>query len=198
MMTGTGRLGRPREERVDESLAAAVRELLTRMEYPKVTVDAIAARAGVGKPAIYRRYRSKADLVLSVMLRRPESASPDTGTLRTDLAVLMERMYRDLSSPLAVSALPGLLADVAADSELSQRFDDLVTCERDTVVRLCGSAVARGELPQMPDTDLVHALMVGPVLLRSLTTRPPVSPRQLRGHVEGLVRALGLVDRNAM
>src|SRR5690606_19250929 len=62
------RVGRPREERVDAALATAVRQLLIEFGYQKLTVDLIANRAGVGKPAIYRRYRSKAELIFGVVV----------------------------------------------------------------------------------------------------------------------------------
>ncbi|MER6942860.1 TetR/AcrR family transcriptional regulator [Nonomuraea sp. NPDC000554] len=160
----TTRSGRPREGRVDEAIAAAARELLAEQGYAQLTVDAVAARAGVGKAAIYRRHATKQGMIFSaVMHDLALVAPPDAGSLRADLAALTGEIVATLAVP-AADAVPGLLADVHADPALAAAFTStFVAAERACVTEVLDRAVARGELPSRPDPVTVHALLLGPI-----------------------------------
>ncbi len=182
-------VGRPRESRIDQALAAATRALLAEIGYANLTVDAIAARAGVGKAAIYRRHATKQELVFAAAihdldLQRP----PDTGALRTDLAGLIGDIINTLSNPVAAAAVPGLLADITADPAMTARFQQsFIALERKYLVEVLNRAAARGELPNPPDPDLVHALLLGAVFARLFLLGHDVD--NLADQLAGLVTA---------
>ncbi|GAA0933745.1 TetR/AcrR family transcriptional regulator [Nonomuraea longicatena] len=156
--------GRPRDGRVDAAIATAARELLAELGYAQVTVDAVAARAGVGKAAIYRRHSTKQEMIFAALVHDLElSGTPDAGSLRADLAALTREIVASLSGPPA-GLVPGLLADVHADPALAARFvSTFVGAERACVSEVLDRAVARGELAHRPDAAVTHALLLGPI-----------------------------------
>ncbi|WP_414939541.1 TetR/AcrR family transcriptional regulator [Amycolatopsis sp. cmx-11-51] len=158
--------GRPREAGIDDAVREAVRTLLTETGYQRCTIDAVATRAGVGKAAVYRRWRSKAELVFAAVIH-PEDLEPpeDTGSLRGDVAAVLEVIESFLDGAELRQALPSLLADVRADPVLEARFGEVfLGRERDYLVLMLDRGVARGELSRRPDPALVHAMLLGPVL----------------------------------
>ena len=156
--------GRPRDREIDRSIVRATRELLSERGYSGLTVDAVAARAGVGKAAIYRRYATKQEMIFSVVVRGMDDELPaDAGSLRADLTALCQHMAGQLgSAPSDVLSL--LLADIYADASLANRFTNTYLArERLAVTDLLQRAVARQELATMPDPAIVHALLAGPI-----------------------------------
>src|ERR671939_1915888 len=86
--------GRPRDPSRDGVIRAAILLLLADVGYGALTMDAAASEAGVGKATIYRRWRTKQDLVVDTIaeLNREEAGAPDTGSLEEDLRVLLRRL----------------------------------------------------------------------------------------------------------
>lgn len=164
MTTRKQRGGRPRDSRIDHSVLEATRTLLASSGYTRLTVDAVAAAAGVGKPAIYRRHPSKAALVFAATVHPPEfSPPPDNGSLRADLRAMVRTTYGILSSQPTREVGAHIMAEVATNPELSERFrETLLAAERDQVTLLLDRAVARGELTSRPDTLLLNCLLTGP------------------------------------
>lgn len=124
--------GRPRDPRIDGAVLRATAELLAETGYPGLLVSAIAERAGTSKPAIYRRWPSKAHLVHEAVFPiGAATAVPDTGSLAADLREMVCRTIAFLSAPAARAALPGLVGEMAADPSLHaallERFADLIT-----------------------------------------------------------------------
>ncbi|WP_280382532.1 TetR/AcrR family transcriptional regulator [Nocardia wallacei] len=156
--------GRPRDSRVDHAIAAAVRSLLDEQGYTTLTVDAVAARAGVGKAAIYRRYATKQEMIFAALLHDLSEEPPaDTGSLAGDITALTTQFGERLTRT-AAEVLAGLLADIHADPALGDRFTETyLAVERSIVTVLLDRAVARGELPTRPDPALVHTLLLGPL-----------------------------------
>ncbi len=111
--------GRPRDPRIDDAVVRATVELLAETGYPGLLVSAIAERAGTSKPAIYRRWPSKAHLVHEAVFPiGAATAIPDTGSLPEDLREMVRRTMAVLTTPAARAALPGLVGEMAADSTL--------------------------------------------------------------------------------
>jgi AcrR family transcriptional regulator len=164
-------LGRPRDKRIDSAVLHATVELLGRTGYADLSVDAIARRAGTSKPAIYRRWPSKAHLVHEAAFPIGDATElPDTGSLAGDIQEMVRRTVAVLTSPAARAALPGLVAEMAADltlhAALLERFGDILF--RGLTDRL-DDAVARGEVrPDVTAADLVEVL-AGPTFLALLT-----------------------------
>ncbi|NUW42533.1 TetR/AcrR family transcriptional regulator [Nonomuraea rhodomycinica] len=157
-------LGRPRDSRVDEAIATAARQVLAEQGYARLTVDAVAARAGVGKAAIYRRHATKQQMIFAAVMHDLDLATPpDTGSLATDLAAITRDILAALATP-PPGVVPALLADVHADPAMAAAFArTFVRAERDCVTEVLERAVARGELPRLPDPATVHALLLGPI-----------------------------------
>ncbi|KQH81304.1 TetR family transcriptional regulator [Mycobacterium gordonae] len=164
-------LGRPRDPRIDAAVLDATVELLAETGYPGLLVSAIARRAGTSKPAIYRRWPSKAHLVHEAVF--PIGAAteiPDTGSLRQDLREMVCRTMEVLSTPAARAALPGLIGEMATDptlhAALLERFSGLIG---GGLSDLLGKAAARGEVrPDVTAPELAEAL-AGVTLLGLLT-----------------------------
>ncbi|MFC9898053.1 TetR/AcrR family transcriptional regulator [Nocardia sp. NPDC127579] len=156
--------GRPRELRVDTSIAQAVVAVLADHGYAGLTMDAVATRAGVSRAAIYRRYANKQEMAFTVLLHDlDESAPADSGSLRGDLCALTEEIAAQVSAS-GPDTLHGLLADIRADPALNERFaTTYLSVERGIIATLLDRAVERGELARRPDPGVVQALLLGPL-----------------------------------
>ena len=140
--------GRPRDPRIDGAVLRATVELLAETGYPGLLVSAIAERAGTSKPAIYRRWPSKAHLVHEAVFPiGVATALPDTGSLPEDLREMVRRATAFLTTPAARAALPGLVGEMAADptlhSALLERFAGIIG---GGLADLLERAAARGEV----------------------------------------------------
>jgi AcrR family transcriptional regulator len=157
----TVEIGRPRDKRIDSAVLRATVELLGETGYAELSVDAIARRAGTSKPAIYRRWPSKAHLVHEAVFPIGDAtALPDTGSLAGDVREMVRRSAAFLTTPAARAALPGLVGEMAADTTLHaallERFSDILS--RGLTARL-DDAVARGEArPDATAAELVEAV----------------------------------------
>ena len=166
-------IGRPRDPRIDNAVLTATATLIRQRGYADVSIDAIAAAAGTTKPAIYRRWPSKAHLVHeAVFVGADLHGLPDTGAMARDVREMLRRMVAAFTTPTARAALPGLMGEIAADSTLHAAllsrfapvFDDLGT-------RL-ETARRQGEIRDDVDVtgvlELLTGVVLGTVLLRSV------------------------------
>jgi AcrR family transcriptional regulator len=165
--------GRPRDPRIDGAVLRATVELLAETGYSGLLVSAIAERAATSKPAIYRRWPSKAHLVHEAVF--PIGAAteiPDSGGLCDDLREMVRRTMAVLTTPAARAALPGLVGEMAADptlhSALLERFGDIIT---GGLAERLERAAARGEVRGGITAAELASAMAGITLL-SLLTRP--------------------------
>lgn len=164
-------VGRPRDSRIDSAVLRATVELIGETGYAELSVDAIARRAQTSKPAIYRRWPSKAHLVHEAVFPLSDATElPDTGSLAGDVREMMRRTVAVLTTPAAIAALPGLVGEMAADQTLHtallERFGDILA--RGLTERL-HDAESRGEVrPGVTAADLAEAL-AGITVLALLT-----------------------------
>ncbi|WP_434445977.1 TetR/AcrR family transcriptional regulator C-terminal ligand-binding domain-containing protein [Lentzea sp. E54] len=151
---------------MDEAITTAARELLAEVGYAGLTMDAVAARAAVGKAAIYRRYATKQEMVFAAAVHGTTlDVPPDTGSLEGDLTALARVIVGHLSNPAASAALLSLLGEIGADPAPAERFARaFVEPERAGNAELLERAVRRGELTRTPDVDLFHAVFGGAIL----------------------------------
>jgi AcrR family transcriptional regulator len=154
-------LGRPRDPRIDSAVLRSTVDLLGETGYAALSVDAIARRAGTSKPAIYRRWPSKAHLVHEAVFPIGSGTElPDTGSLAGDVREMVRRTVAVLTTPAARAALPGLVGEMSADltlhAALLERFGDILS--RGLTERLA-KAVARNEVrPDVTAAELTEAL----------------------------------------
>ncbi|MGW6708375.1 TetR/AcrR family transcriptional regulator [Streptomyces sp. NPDC054956] len=150
---------------MDDAIRDAVRELVPEVGYAALTMDAVAARARVGKAAIYRRHASRGELVFSALVHgREPQPLPDTGSLLGDLTALAHLILGIFSDPVVAAATPGLLADLKQQPDIAARFQEtFIAGERAQVANLLERAFVRGELAARADPALVHATVLGTV-----------------------------------
>jgi AcrR family transcriptional regulator len=170
--------GRPRDPNVNEAILNATRALLLDVGYAGLTYEAVAARASVSKPTIYRRYPNKTALVFEAVFGQTKSRSvPDTGNLVDDLREAYGWAVEEFGSPEAIAALPGLMADLTANAELAQFVRVLVIePEYERVRGVLESAQRRGEIRSDADLTLAIDAFTGTALARVLLLDRPVDP----------------------
>jgi len=196
--------GRPRDERAHQLILDATLELLWEVGYAAMTIEGVAAHAGVGKTTIYRRWPSKGALVVEAISGPicPIATGkwtihlgplPDTGSLRGDLLTFVERVNYAFNAPLASRTLPGLAADLAADTDLARAYREaVVKPKRLRIAEVLQRAKARGELHAAADVELLCDLLVGPLLYRALLTGEPVDHAAAEALVDSVLRGLGM------
>ncbi|MFB8393539.1 TetR/AcrR family transcriptional regulator [Streptomyces yangpuensis] len=157
--------GRPRDPRSHEAIVGAVNELLAEVGYAATSIGAVAARAGVGKDTVYRRWRGKPELVFEAVFTTTDLApTPDTGTLAGDLTALLQGLVEEFEAPAAAAALPGLLADFAADPVLRTRIrDHFLAPSKQRLAAVFERAAERGEIGSDTPVDLVLDTLAGAV-----------------------------------
>jgi len=164
------RAGRPRDPRIDRAVLRAANDLVRQHGYADLTIAAIAEAAGTTKPAIYRRWPSKAHLVHEAVFPSGENTSlPQTGSLSDDLREMLRRTAAAFSEPAARAALPGLLAEISADRSLHtallERFQDGVWgALRQRLVE----AAERGEVRSGVDPAALLETIAGATLMALL------------------------------
>jgi AcrR family transcriptional regulator len=159
--------GRPRSQEIDDAVRDALTDLLPRVGYSGLAIERVARQAGVGKPAIYRRWRSKAEMVFAVVFHDVDLPQrPDAGSLLGDLQSVLRDLMASFARPMARLVLPGLIGDLAGDPELVARFAETFNAtERARITELLERAVLRGALEALPDPAEVHMMLIGPVFI---------------------------------
>ena len=113
------RPGRPRSEEAHEAILTAVIELLPEHGLKGLTIEAVAAAAGVGKTTIYRRWKTKNELIVAALAGvRPDAAPPDSGSLAGDLAAMVALQRGRLKDSSLPRVMPGVLGEAMDDPEL--------------------------------------------------------------------------------
>ncbi|MEU9716858.1 TetR/AcrR family transcriptional regulator [Streptomyces sp. NPDC047976] len=196
MPNPTPRMGRPRDSQIDSTVLRAARELLAEVGYAGVTMDAIAARASVGKAAIYRRFRSKAELLFASAVHGMDiEPPPDTGSLRGDVRAMAGLALERLSTPAARMLTPALMVEMSRDPALVARFQGtFITQERRDLTAILERAEKRGELPVPLDPTVAHLLLGGPLFLALFAFHLPVDETLLDELAS--VIAAGLIARS--
>ena len=171
-----GRGGRPRDPSRDGAIRAAILQVLAESGYGGLTMDAVAAAAGVGKATIYRRWRTKADLVADAVteLSSMSIEAPDTGSLEGDLRVVLRWLVGAINGPLGVATL-SLLSALPHEPGLRAAFrNGPLDVWRGTFRQVWENAEARGEVRQSMTGTAVAATASAPILQRWLLSGEPV------------------------
>jgi AcrR family transcriptional regulator len=172
-----------------EKIRSATLELAQELGFAKLSIEAVAARAGVGKHTIYRRWPSKGALFLDAVLSSHEAALeyPDTGDivadLREQILAAVELLGRPPLGPLYRSLLGEAQHDAAVSAALNERF--IAPQTQRTIARL-EKARDRGQLSPDLDLELAMSILSGPIYFQFLITAEPVT----RDYVDGLLAAL--------
>jgi AcrR family transcriptional regulator len=184
--------GRPRSEEAHEAILTAAVALIREVGYDTVTMEGIAAKAGVGKATVYRRWKDKETLVIEAIGRIVAAFPvPDTGTLRGDLQALLRialGMYRD---PASGALLSGLVAAMARSERIAQAIrGGFVGTWLETVRAVLERAAARGDLRAGVDAGFASDLLSAPFFYRFLLTGEPVDEPLAARVVDAVMRAI--------
>lgn len=170
------RAGRPLDPRRDEAILAAALELLGEVGYDQVSMDAIAGRAGVSKATIYRRWDSKATLVVDAIKSRHKDQPTivDTGDVRSDLLTGLRAMTTSIYEQ-DLGLMGGMLCAMRSDAELARLMrEQMINGKREASRAWTKRCITRGQLPPDTDDDLLHEIAPAMVLMRLMVTSEPV------------------------
>jgi AcrR family transcriptional regulator len=176
-LAGGVQRGRPRSPEADRAILAATLNLLAERGLAAMSIEEIAARAGVGKATIYRRWSSKGLLALDAFVTsfREQQPQPDTGTLRGDLIAALTSWVRAVTETPMGQMLTGLIAEAQHDQELRAAWRDRVIEPLRVQHRIMlDRAIARGEIPASTDQDVVLDLFFGVAQHRLLLGHHPL------------------------
>lgn len=188
----TSRRGRPRDPAVDAAiLDAAVVEIIER-GMGGLSMEAVAARAGVAKTTVYRRWASTADLALDAM--RSVQAVPDdppAGTVRDQLTWLLDHVRRSWNDPRYAAMMRRAVAD-------ANTHPDAYRAGRERLIRptmrrmdaVIARGVDEGVIRRDVDPDWVRRMLVSPILAAAFTLQPGVTRAQIAAHVDLVLRGV--------
>jgi AcrR family transcriptional regulator len=184
-------MGRPREARADRAILQAALELIAERGVYEFRTEDVAARAGVGKGAIYRRYGSKDELVTAAIgvLVSEEIVVPDTGSTRDDLFLLMREAVELYRSSLAGRLMPNLIGAIAQKPELARAVrDGFLAGRRAALSEVLRRGIERGDLRADLDLELALDVLGGPLFYRLLVTGGPLDEQLAEGVPDLILR----------
>ena len=172
-----GRGGRPRDPSRDGAIRSAILAVLAESGYAGLTMDAVAATAGVGKATIYRRWRTKSDLVADAVadLSASSMTLPDTGSLEGDLRLLLHGLVSAVNGPLGAATL-SLMSALPHEPALQDAFRSGPMDLWSVMYRqVWARAVERGEVDEGVPGSAISSSASAPILQRWLFSAEPVT-----------------------
>ncbi|KNB50978.1 TetR/AcrR family transcriptional regulator [Streptomyces caatingaensis] len=194
------RTGRPRSAAADRAILDATRAALVELGWSKLTMGDVAARAGVAKTTLYRRWAGKNALVVDAVadLFDEHLELPDRGSLQADIEGVVLRFAALLDRPETKTALMAVVAESTRDEALRERIRSAIVDRQKGLVLLGRErAQARGELPREDEpaaaartADLIFDVIAGAVVHRTLVSAEPVDGEWARGFTALLIGGL--------
>jgi len=185
--------GRPRDPVADRAILAATLAVIAEQGYTGLALTEVAKRAGVSTATLYRRWPSKAPLVLDALRTLILAIDlPDTGNTQQDLIVFVTERIQTLSSPLLAQLIPALTAEAQRNPAFADMFRSLQTPVRQQAFALFDRGISRGDLPATLDRDLALDLLLGPITFRQLVGGAPLDPQLAPSIVDGVLFGIGL------
>ncbi|MGE9694011.1 MULTISPECIES: TetR/AcrR family transcriptional regulator [unclassified Streptomyces] len=193
------RSGRPRSAAADAAILAATREVLVESGWSGLTLGDVAARAGVAKTTLYRRWAGKNELVVDAVAVLFDALElPDCGSLAGDVSAVVLRFARLLERPETRTSLMAVIAESTRDEALRDRIRSAIVDRQKRLVLLGRRrAQDRGEIPRDPDpvsaarsADLIFDVIAGTVVHRALVSAEPVDEEWSRRLAALLIEGL--------
>lgn len=185
-----------RSERSRQAILAATRALISEVGYGKVSIEAIAARAGVGKQTIYRWWPSKGAVIFDSFLALSAAADgqemklPDTGDLEADLKLVMRATVAEFADPDFERPIRALNTEIINDPELATQFREKLARPVDEAKKTrLRSAQQAGQLAPDADLDLVLDVLYAPLFQRWLHRSGPLTAEYADSLVDITLRA---------
>lgn len=179
-------VGRPRSAEADAAILAAAVAIVREVGYDALTMEAVAARAGVGKATLYRRWKTREALVSDAIARIVGSMRvADTGSVRKDLNALLRDTVKLYDDPATVGLLSGLVAAMARSHRIAAAVrGGFIAAWGEALRKILERGVARGELRRHLDYDLAIDLIGGCFSNRALVTGRPIDVATARAVAE--------------
>ena len=184
--------GRPLDPAISEAILEATFEVLAETGYAKLSIEAVAQRAGVHRPAVYRRWPTKLDLVAAAISSiAPAVPDPDTGSTRDDLVELVSSIANLLVRNPRARLTLRLVAEIAVDEQLAALVDSRTVQPRRAMARtVLERGIERGEIRPDLDMELVCDLLVGSLYTRALVGRARLTRAKAERYVDCVLDGL--------
>ena len=187
--------GRPREAATEDAIIDAALSLLDETCYSEITIEKIASRAGVGKPTIYRRWKTKADVVLSAYAQRAANRTPaymPTEDVFDDLQQSLERLFVVTTHPVNNRAVRCFIAESQYDEDFRRKFFDLfLSKRRDAIAAILRHGQSMGQIRHNMDLDVACDLIYGAFCARLIHSALPLDAAFAAGIVDQLRHGFG-------
>ncbi len=166
--------GRPRDPETDAKITRAASELLLLRGFDKTTVDEVAARAGVGKATVYRRWPSKEDLAFAAMqsLYSDEFPEADTGSIEGDLTATYGSIIAFVNTDTGASFLRMSIMESIRDERIAALYRASTERREQVARRTFERAIERGEVRADINKDMAVQWLGGLLIMREVTGRP--------------------------
>jgi len=177
-----------------EAIVAAFFTELADSGYQRLTMDQVAARAGVGKAALYRRWPSKQRMLIDLVDQLATAAvvPPDTGSLHGDLIAIADEAITVLSNPLVRRVIQSLIAEARHSPELAAVLTErFINPRRQAGEQMLRRAIERGEISPDSDLELAQDIFGGPLYFRGIILNEKFSPGYTQRLTEAALRSLG-------
>eukprot|EP00903_Cladosiphon_okamuranus_P001952 g1950.t1 len=178
------------QDSVTNAIHRALFEEWAQTGYAALRMERIAARAGVGKAALYRRCKSKLELVIEAVKATATNITPipDSGSFQGDVRLLIRRLAATIRHPLVRRILPDLHAELARSSELTELLERVTHDRRTQATIMIDRAIARRELPEDTDRRIILDLLIAPLYWRVIVQRQRASATDLKMYSELVTR----------
>jgi len=174
-----GRAPHRRNEQARLAVLHAADDLLAERGFAGVTIEGIAARAGVAKQTIYRWWPSKVDVLLDTLIEDSQEnlAVPDTGSVTEDALRYLRQLARFLTGDPAGRVLLALIGEAQHDAEMATVFHGrYLDPQRQAERAMLERGRSAGQLPDGLDVDRALDQLTGPVFYRAMVTGGPIGP----------------------
>ncbi|HXD81525.1 MAG TPA: TetR/AcrR family transcriptional regulator [Candidatus Acidoferrum sp.] len=188
--------GRPRDHRLDEALLEAGLAVFLEVGYGTASLAEIARRAGVGTPAIYRRWPTKADMAIGIVEHVSEAeAIPDTGSIRDDLVAFMALRLRTWRTPLFRKLVVPVLMEGHREGSVATDIGARFLDYRKALEARIGRSIEAGELRAGTIPSRLIDLLMGTITMPLLFFQQPPAVDEASAIVDQVLSGFGARDR---
>jgi len=176
-----------------DAIVAAFYQELAESGHEALTMDRVAARAGVGKAALYRRWRSREQMLaelVDALGAGEQTPVPDLGSLRADLIAYLDSGTTTVDDPVFRRAIPYVISQARSSPELVRGLAHLPGPSRETGRAVLRRAIDRGELPGGTDIEIALDLITAPVIMRVFIMGEPLDGDYSERLVDAVLRTL--------
>jgi AcrR family transcriptional regulator len=181
----------PRPNASPEEILGITLQLIAEHGVSGVTVDTVAVKAGVSKATIYRRWRSRSDLIRDAIASRYRPVTiPDTGSIRDDLIVLLRDLVDYLNRPGGSRIDSSFIEASTRDPELTELRRSIGRRARSAYEQVIRRAIERGEVEPNVDPRLLIDMLISPFLYRRMIDHSRVRPADIHPVIDAVLASV--------